>query len=209
VLLALKVSVTLGLLAWLVRQMLLRDGVDALVERASHLDPAWVAAAIALHFGAVTAGVWRWRTLLRARGIEQPVGTLYRSFLAGRFIGAFTPSTTGLDGYRLWDIGRRTGDFAASGAVILVEKLVGLVGMATVCLVLLPFGLMERLGVTGLLIAGGYPMVQMMNQIYSNDQDPLKGRQLPIMYASKEYGFFSISGNLGTQYIQAVGWAMA
>ncbi len=61
----------------------------------------------------------------------------------------------------------------------------------------------------GLLIAGGYPMVQMMNQIYSNDQDPLKGRQLPIMYASKEYGFFSISGNLGTQYIQAVGWAMA
>ncbi|MFT3809177.1 MAG: 3-methyl-2-oxobutanoate dehydrogenase (2-methylpropanoyl-transferring) subunit alpha [Micropepsaceae bacterium] len=61
----------------------------------------------------------------------------------------------------------------------------------------------------GLLIAGGYPMVQMMNQIYSNDQDPLKGRQLPIMYASREYGFFSISGNLGTQYIQAVGWAMA
>ncbi len=61
----------------------------------------------------------------------------------------------------------------------------------------------------GLLIAGGYPLVQMMNQIYSNDQDPLKGRQLPIMYASKEYGFFSISGNLGTQYIQAVGWAMA
>jgi 2-oxoisovalerate dehydrogenase E1 component alpha subunit len=61
----------------------------------------------------------------------------------------------------------------------------------------------------GLLIAGGYPMVDMMNQIYSNERDPLKGRQLPIMYSSKEYGFFSISGNLGTQYIQAVGWAMA
>jgi len=61
----------------------------------------------------------------------------------------------------------------------------------------------------GLLIAGGYPMVDMMNQIYSNEADPLKGRQLPIMYSSKEYGFFSISGNLGTQYIQAVGWAMA
>lgn len=61
----------------------------------------------------------------------------------------------------------------------------------------------------GLLIAGGYPMVDMMNQIYSNEADPLKGRQLPIMYSSKDYGFFSISGNLGTQYIQAVGWAMA
>jgi 2-oxoisovalerate dehydrogenase E1 component alpha subunit len=61
----------------------------------------------------------------------------------------------------------------------------------------------------GLLIAGGYPMLKMMSQIYSNELDPLKGRQLPIMYSSQEHGFFSISGNLGTQFVQAVGWAMA
>ena len=61
----------------------------------------------------------------------------------------------------------------------------------------------------GLLIARGYPLVEMMNQIYSNAKDPIKGRQLPIMYSSKEFGFFTISGNLGTQYPQAVGWAMA
>jgi 2-oxoisovalerate dehydrogenase E1 component alpha subunit len=61
----------------------------------------------------------------------------------------------------------------------------------------------------GLLIAGGYPMTQMMNQIYSNSEDPLKGRQLPVMYSARDHGFFSVSGNLGTQFIQAVGWAMA
>ena len=61
----------------------------------------------------------------------------------------------------------------------------------------------------GLLIADDYPMVEMMNQIYSNESDPLRGRQLPIMYSSKEHGFFTISGNLATQYVQAVGWAMA
>lgn len=61
----------------------------------------------------------------------------------------------------------------------------------------------------GLLVASGYPLVTMMNQVYSNEADPLRGRQLPIMYSSKEHGFFSISGNLATQYIQAVGWAMA
>ncbi|MDO4723515.1 MAG: thiamine pyrophosphate-dependent enzyme [Comamonadaceae bacterium] len=60
-----------------------------------------------------------------------------------------------------------------------------------------------------ILLTRGMPMVQMMNQIYSNTADPVKGRQLPVMYSSKEYGFFSISGNLGTQYVQAVGWAMA
>ncbi len=61
----------------------------------------------------------------------------------------------------------------------------------------------------GLLIAAGYPLVTMMNQIFSNEEDPLHGRQLPIMYSAKAFGFFSISGNLATQYIQAVGWAMA
>src|SRR4051812_38129794 len=61
----------------------------------------------------------------------------------------------------------------------------------------------------GLLIARGYPLTEMMNQIYSNKGDKLKGRQLPIMYSDKAHGFFSISGNLATQFPQAVGWAMA
>jgi 2-oxoisovalerate dehydrogenase E1 component alpha subunit len=60
----------------------------------------------------------------------------------------------------------------------------------------------------GLLVTRDYPLVDMMCQVYSNARDPLKGRQLPIMYSSREYGFFSISGNLGTQVPQAVGWAM-
>jgi 2-oxoisovalerate dehydrogenase E1 component alpha subunit len=61
----------------------------------------------------------------------------------------------------------------------------------------------------GLLIAREYPLVDMMHQIYSNARDPLKGRQLPIMYSSKKARFFTISGNLATQLPQAVGWAMA
>lgn len=61
----------------------------------------------------------------------------------------------------------------------------------------------------GILIAKGAPLVEMMCQVLSNAADPLKGRQLPIMYSYKEHGFFTISGNLTTQYIQAVGWAMA
>jgi 2-oxoisovalerate dehydrogenase E1 component alpha subunit len=61
----------------------------------------------------------------------------------------------------------------------------------------------------GLLIARNWSMVDMMCQVFSNSRDRLKGRQMPVFYSSKEAGFFSISGNLGTQYGQAVGWAMA
>lgn len=60
-----------------------------------------------------------------------------------------------------------------------------------------------------ILMARNVPMVGLICQLLSNEQDPLKGRQLPVMYSIKEAGFFSISGNLATQYIQAVGWAMA
>ena len=61
----------------------------------------------------------------------------------------------------------------------------------------------------GILIGRGCSLVDMMNQIYSNKGDRLKGRQLPIMYSFPEYSFFTISGNLTTQLPQAVGWAMA
>ncbi|HUH39489.1 MAG TPA: thiamine pyrophosphate-dependent enzyme, partial [Castellaniella sp.] len=61
----------------------------------------------------------------------------------------------------------------------------------------------------GLLIARDYSLVEMMCQIFSNDKDPLKGRQLPVLYSVPEMGFFTLSGNLATQFPQAVGWAMA
>ena len=60
-----------------------------------------------------------------------------------------------------------------------------------------------------LLMARAYPMVDMICQLLSNERDPMKGRQLPVMYSVKDKGFFTISGNLATQVPQAVGWAMA
>src|SRR2546423_1109635 len=60
-----------------------------------------------------------------------------------------------------------------------------------------------------LLTRDDAPFVAMMCQLLSNERDPLKGRQMPVMYSFKRLGFFSISGNLATQFIQAVGWAMA
>ena len=60
-----------------------------------------------------------------------------------------------------------------------------------------------------LLTRDDIPLAELMCQLMSNARDPMKGRQLPVMYSYKRAGFFSISGNLATQFIQAVGWAMA
>jgi len=61
----------------------------------------------------------------------------------------------------------------------------------------------------GLFITRGVSLVELMCQLLSNTRDMCKGRQLPVMYHSAEKQIFSISGNLATQYPQAVGWAMA
>ncbi len=60
-----------------------------------------------------------------------------------------------------------------------------------------------------LLMVRDYSLVEMICQLFSNARDPLKGRQLPVMYSVRDKGFFTISGNLATQFIQAVGWGMA
>ncbi|RDE09020.1 thiamine pyrophosphate-dependent enzyme [Pelagibacterium lacus] len=59
------------------------------------------------------------------------------------------------------------------------------------------------------LMARDYPLIDLCNQIYSNERDPLRGRQLPILYSAREYGFYSLSGNVGSRFGHAVGWAMA
>jgi 2-oxoisovalerate dehydrogenase E1 component alpha subunit len=59
------------------------------------------------------------------------------------------------------------------------------------------------------LMARDYPLEDLVNQIFSNAKDPLKGRQLPILYSARDYGFYSLSGNVGSRFGAAVGWAMA
>jgi 2-oxoisovalerate dehydrogenase E1 component alpha subunit len=61
----------------------------------------------------------------------------------------------------------------------------------------------------GLQIVRGIALVDLMCQLLSNTRDRCKGRQLPCLYHSVPGRLFSISGNLATQFPQAVGWAMA
>ena len=60
-----------------------------------------------------------------------------------------------------------------------------------------------------ILMVRDVPLVELICQLMSNARDPLKGRQLPTLYSVRRAGYFTISGNLATQFIQAVGWAMA
>ncbi len=59
----------------------------------------------------------------------------------------------------------------------------------------------------GALMFRGFSTEQFMNQMFSNEKDLGKGRQMPIHYGSNELNYMTISSPLGTQIPQASGYA--
>jgi len=59
----------------------------------------------------------------------------------------------------------------------------------------------------GALMFRGFSLENFMNQMFSNEKDLGKGRQMPIHYGSKELNYMTISSPLATQIPQATGYA--
>ncbi|NMP16673.1 thiamine pyrophosphate-dependent dehydrogenase E1 component subunit alpha [Thalassotalea sp. Y01] len=59
----------------------------------------------------------------------------------------------------------------------------------------------------GALIYRGFSLENFMNQMFSNEKDLGKGRQMPIHYGSSELHYMTISSPLCTQVPQAAGYA--
>ncbi|HAD49595.1 2-oxoisovalerate dehydrogenase E1 component alpha subunit [Idiomarina aquatica] len=59
----------------------------------------------------------------------------------------------------------------------------------------------------GALAYRGFTVEQFMNQLFSNEKDLGKGRQMPVHYGCADLNFMTISSPLGTQIPQATGYA--
>ncbi len=103
----------------------------------------WTFCALAagIKFVGILASMYRWTILLRGQGIDLPFRHIFGSFLIGRFIGTFLPSTAGLDGYKLYDAARFSGKTVEVTATTALEKVLGFTGIFMSFLVSLPFGI--------------------------------------------------------------------
>lgn len=88
----------------------------------------------------ILSSMTRWHVLLIAQGIRFPFRHIVGSFLIGRFLGTFLPSTLGLDGYKLYDAARFSKRTVEAAAATVIEKVLGFVGIFLTFLVALPFG---------------------------------------------------------------------
>ena len=98
-------------------------------------------AAAGIKFVGILSSMVRWLVLLRGQGIELPFRHVFGSFLIGRFIGTFLPSTPGLDGYLLYDAARFSGRTVEVTAAKALEKVIGVTGILLSFLVALPAGM--------------------------------------------------------------------
>ena len=85
----------LALVALLLRSVGFDDLRSALAPLATH--PGWIAAALALTYAALLAGVVRWHILLRTLGLHTPFSRTYRGFFIGQFFNAFLFGACGGD----------------------------------------------------------------------------------------------------------------
>ncbi|KAI4320603.1 hypothetical protein MLD38_034064 [Melastoma candidum] len=61
----------------------------------------------------------------------------------------------------------------------------------------------------GILLWRGFTLQEFANQLFGNEADYGKGRQMPIHYGSNKHNYFTVSSPIATQLPQAVGVAYA
>jgi len=100
----------------------------------------WLVLATSLKALGIFSSMVRWSLLLIAQGIRFNFSHIAGSFLIGRFLGTFLPSTIGLDAYKLYDAAKFSGNTVKPAAATVIEKILGFAGVMLTFLLLLPLG---------------------------------------------------------------------
>lgn len=148
--LAAKVVFTLVGCVALLRHPIDVDGVraplhDAIATYIGTVDSTtfvtWALVAMAVKFVGVLSSAFAWHLLLVGQGVRMPYWqTTVTSFLIGRFIGTFLPSTLGLDGYTLYEAARYSGQPARAVTAKALEKFIGITGLFLGMVLTMPLG---------------------------------------------------------------------
>jgi glycosyltransferase 2 family protein len=125
---ALKLSISIGLLAVLFRQ----TDVSAVAARLRQVEPAWIALALVVQAALLLVSGWRWRRLLVTQDVHASTWQLTISCLVANFFNNFLPSNIGGDVVRIADTAGLTGSRTVATAVVLLDRALGLIALFAV-----------------------------------------------------------------------------
>ncbi len=125
---ALKLAVSVALLAWLFS----RVDVATLWATARRASPAWMAVAFAIYALNVLLSIWRWWLLVDAQELDVPFRQLSASMLVALFFNNFLPSNIGGDVIRIGDTAKAAGSKTLATTIVLVDRTMGMMGLVLV-----------------------------------------------------------------------------
>ncbi len=117
-----KLTVSFVLLAYII---LKKTSVPDILWELRDVNMYWILASFSLHALGVWISAVRWRILIQAQGDSVPLGYLVKSYLVGTFFNNFLPTRFGGDIVRIWDGSLYSRSLLRSSAVVLVERLTG------------------------------------------------------------------------------------
>lgn len=147
--LVLKLGISVGLMAWLL------SGFEvSFWGYFSNTDtvPYFLAAVVLclLHIESLS---WRYHVLLESADIRLPYAKNRAATSAGFFLGQVLPSTVGGDVYRGWLLYRSEVSPSQASALLVVDRVYGLLSLLLLIALALPFGLAGLLAERGLVVS--------------------------------------------------------
>ncbi len=127
-LLALKLAVTVGLLAYLFS----RIELGSVVQLVAGASWGWVAAGFVLYLALQGLCAWRWLLLARVLNLDGSWSTFVRYYYVGMFFNLFLPTGVGGDVYRCYYIARSSSDWTRAIVSVLADRGVG---FGTMCVI--------------------------------------------------------------------------
>ncbi len=139
-----------------------RVNFNLIGQRLDRLDYAWLAAAVLIFIIATMVGALRWQRIVRhCEATDDAPPFTIASALRYTFIAAFfnqtLPSTVGGDAVRIWLLGRDQGGWRHATYSVLIDRLTGVLVLALLVIVCLPWSFALIGDVTGriaLLVVG-------------------------------------------------------
>ena len=131
--LTLRVVVSVLLLAYLIKI----SAFTGIAEAFRRINPLYLLYFFIAYFLSVSLQALRWKILLKAWDVSQPMGILFRRILIGLFFNNFLPGSLGGDAFRLYAGGRDTGKVEAVTATIFYERVLSYASLVTLGLIVL------------------------------------------------------------------------
>ncbi len=130
---------------------------SVLRERLYRLDYTWIAAALTVLGLQLALVSLRWRRIAEFGGGNLNAGRAVLYTLIGSFFSQVLPSTVGGDAARIWLMARDAGAWKNAVFSVLIDRIVGLIWLAVLVLICLPWSLVfiaNPIGRTALILIG-------------------------------------------------------